>query len=240
MNLKKKLRTNFPLLFSCLKSIYHFIRHSIERSYFGPLMNSFFWRFWQPSVLTSDGFDIHSSGYPHRATLISLLGEIDHKDSLLDIGCGFGANIININKTFPHLQITGLDINPKMLAQLGLFIEDNKLQNIRLQRHNLNNLLPFADNSFDIIIADAVLMFIPNNKIDFVLSELVRVSKNAIIIHDFSCRKIRGSKYLGGRWVHNYFERLTKFSAHTALDERHTEFSGPTWSKFGKFVIVKI
>ncbi len=239
MNLKNVMRSNFPTVFSMLKSIYHFTRHLIEKSYVGPTINSLFWRFWRPSVLVSDGFDIQSSDYPHRATLVSLLKELPVAESLLDVGCGFGANIININRLLPKLNIVGLDINPRMLEQLKSFITQNSLKNIRVQKHNLISRLPFDDNSVDIIIADAVLMFIPNSKIDFVLSEFVRVSKQAIIIHDFCDKKALKSSYCGGRWVHNYFERLAKISDGANISERRTQFTGPTWSKFGAFIIIK-
>lgn len=239
MNFKNLVRSKLPTLFSMLKVVYHFTRRLIEKSYVGPMVNSFFWRFWRPSVLVSDGFNIQSSDYPHRTTLVSLLNEIPCAKSLLDVGCGFGANIININSSLPELNIVGLDINPRMLEQLKLFIRQNRLKNIKVQKHNLIFRLPFDDNSVDVIIADAVLMFIPNSKIDFVLSEFVRVSKKAIIIHDFCDRKASESSYCGGRWVHNYFKRLARISDNITINERQTEFAGTTWSRFGKFIIIK-
>ena len=49
--------------------------------------------------------------HPHRQRIIEIIRKYPVK-SVLEIGCGAGANLYNIKKAFPEIKIAGCDINP--------------------------------------------------------------------------------------------------------------------------------
>jgi SAM-dependent methyltransferase len=90
-------------------------------------------------------------------------------ESLLEVGCGDG-RIVNRLKG-KYEEICGLDISNKALD----YVETPKVQG------TLENL-PFADNSFDIVICCEVLEHLPYSVYKKAVKEMERVSKKYILI----------------------------------------------------------
>jgi ubiquinone/menaquinone biosynthesis C-methylase UbiE len=53
---------------------------------------------------------------PTREYVLEELGEVSKgRDSLLDLGCGPGELLHEVNRNYPRLKLTGMDYSPKML-----------------------------------------------------------------------------------------------------------------------------
>ncbi len=70
-------------------------------------------------------------------------------DAILDIGTADGLMLSRIKEEFPHTKCIGLEYSQELIDQ-------NADKNIEIVRGDAQNL-PFSDNSFDIVIATAII-----------------------------------------------------------------------------------
>jgi ubiquinone/menaquinone biosynthesis C-methylase UbiE len=102
------------------------------------------------------------------------------KMKLLDVACGTSRTIYQINKIFPKLNITAIDLSPYYLEySKGLFKNKN---NITFVNANAEEI-PFENESFDIITCTYLFHELPRNTRLKVLSEIYRVlNKNGLLV----------------------------------------------------------
>ena len=98
------------------------------------------------------------------ATLVELL----HHDtiypdgcSVLEAGCGVGAQTVTLARQSPRARFTSVDISEDSLAQARGAVEDAGFANVTFQHADIFNL-PFADSSFDHVFICFVLEHLPN------------------------------------------------------------------------------
>lgn len=164
----------------------------------------------------------HSSGLGQitegleRNLLLELAGPVEGK-SVLDLGCGDGRLLSDLQKRGALAQ--GIDADPEMVAQArasnpALDIQEGDAAN-----------LPYADGSFDLVIANTLLCLVANRAKTlfeaarvlkpggrFVIGELGRYSLWAAI------RRVKG-------WLGSGLWRNSRFSSSTAL-RRELERAG--------------
>jgi arsenite methyltransferase len=103
------------------------------------------------------------------------LGPIDEGETVLDIGCGGGFDLI-----FAAIMVgskgnvTGIDVTPEMLELSKKNLQEASIENVTLRQTNAEEL-PFPDNNFDVIISNGVFNLIPEKAKAF--SEVFRVLK---------------------------------------------------------------
>lgn len=123
-----------------------------------------------------------------------LLGDVEGLD-VLDVGCGDGALMTRLSRT--GARVTGVDPDPAMLAAARQRAEALAIP-FALHR-GAAEALPFADCSFDRVVAVAVLCFIETP--DLAIAEMARVLRpgGAIILGELgrwniwaSVRRIKG------------------------------------------------
>ncbi|WP_445488985.1 class I SAM-dependent methyltransferase [Niallia sp. 03133] len=96
---------------------------------------------------------------------------------ILDAGCGTGQTSAYIKKNYP-CHVTSIDYHPTMIKRAMSRFKKEQLS-ISLFQGSLEKL-PFADNSFDIILVESVLIFTNWKKS---LSELKRVLRpNGVLL----------------------------------------------------------
>ena len=115
-------------------------------------------RFWQPVVPTMQ---------KHFALLPS--------SSVLDVGCAKGFMLHDLSKLIPGITVRGIDISDYAIANA---IEDMK-QNIQVGDAKC---LPFADDSFDVLISITTLHNLDRNGCVQALREIERVSRGKSFI----------------------------------------------------------
>jgi ubiquinone biosynthesis O-methyltransferase len=103
-----------------------------------------------------------------EALIIGLIGPI-RSERVLDVGCGDG--MLSVRLAREGADVTGLDSDPRMLAAA----RDRASRSRAVVAYVEGNAtsLPFADDSFDVVVAVTVLCFVPDA--GRALSEMARV-----------------------------------------------------------------
>jgi len=132
--------------------------------------------FWRH--VSSNYYTKNTSQAKDRRGLIAQLVGLNKVESLLEIGCNSGGNL---------LAIADRSANPKNIV--GIDISEDAIRYGREVEKNLANLLVgsaydldrFADKSFDLVFSCTCLIHIPSSKIPDILKEMIRIAKKYVI-----------------------------------------------------------
>lgn len=110
-----------------------------------------------------------------RSGLKYFINSSGKKIRVLDIGAGSSDNLISLKKDFPKLYILSIDKNLRALTS-----SKNSLQKINSDAF----ILPFKDDSCDLIHVSLFLHHFTEIQINVLLKEFLRISTRGIIIND--------------------------------------------------------
>jgi arsenite methyltransferase len=103
------------------------------------------------------------------------LGRLEPGERVLDLGSGAGTDsLVAAQMVGPEGHVTGIDMTPEMLAKARAGAEEMGAKNVDFIESEAEQL-PFADESFDVVISNGVIDLIPDK--DAVFGELFRVLK---------------------------------------------------------------
>ncbi|MHC5250600.1 class I SAM-dependent methyltransferase [Enterococcus sp. LJL90] len=114
-------------------------------------------------------------------------GKFSSKVKVLDVACNMCTTSIELARSF-HCHITALDLEKKNLEKAKININNNNVEKyIDLIQGNALKL-PFEDNSFDIVINEAMLTMLNNKAKEKALKEYYRVLKpgGKLLTHDIT------------------------------------------------------
>ncbi|HEX5582281.1 MAG TPA: methyltransferase domain-containing protein [Gaiella sp.] len=101
------------------------------------------------------------------------LGRLDPGERVLDLGSGAGTDsLIAAQMVGERGRVTGIDMTAEMVAKARAAAAEAGLANVEFVAGEAESL-PFADESFDIVISNGVIDLIPDK--DAVYAELQRV-----------------------------------------------------------------
>jgi len=112
---------------------------------------------------------------PVARALIETYGLKDGS-SVLDVGCGKGFLLYEMQKILPGLKVAGFDISRHGLA--------NSHEQVRpyLFNHRAQDAYPYGDDSFDLVISLGTLHNLRLYELDAALKEIERVGKNKFVM----------------------------------------------------------
>jgi ubiquinone/menaquinone biosynthesis C-methylase UbiE len=107
--------------------------------------------------------------------------------SVLDVGCGVGTTAITIAQRF-GADVTAVDIEPLMLERAQKAVEEAGVHDRVDVRQGDILSLEFQDDSFDVVIAEAVTMFVDRAR---AARELIRVCRRGgrVLATEFMWRR---------------------------------------------------
>ena len=130
--------------------------------------------------------------------------------------CEFGCNVGNNLTGFPSsVEVTGVDLNKHAIEKASKIYPSFNFKQSDI------SFTPFDDSSSDLVFTRGVLIHIPDESLDSVLTEMLRVSKKWIFNLEYfgddgkMINWKRGDDLL---WYRNMHERWSKFDVEILSD----------------------
>lgn len=183
---------------------------------------------------------LHSTDHPHREQIVTEISSCFPFDSVLEIGCNSGPNLLLLSQKYPNVSFNGVDINAVAIAAGAQYIKENNIKNISLLTGKADVLSFFDDKSVDVVFTDAMLMFIGKDKIIRVINEIGRIARKAIILNEYHSKTPLENNYDGGRWVYNYEKLIQECFPKAIINLQKSTFIGDAWDTYGTLITVKL
>lgn len=120
------------------------------------------------------GITKHNGGFAATNELLSLC-HIDKAHEVLEVGCGIGVGPTYIAKQY-GCHVVGIDISPQMIDwSRQRACEERVEDKVDFQIADVLDL-PFAANSFDVVVCESVLAFVLDKR--RAIQECIRVTKS--------------------------------------------------------------
>ena len=174
-----------------------------------------------------------SVDHPHRKMILTALKALSPVKSVLELGCSVGPNLKAIHREFPDVTLSGLEPNKDAVEQAKNYVPEAVVQ-----EGDMRDLLPL--NMFDVVLADASLMYITPEEIHDVMNRIAVTARRAVVIVErYSPSKL--GEVCGGVWGRDY-ETLLKERGYSVTKTPITEElwpGSPNWAKYG-FIFVAV
>ena len=206
--------------------------------YIGKYIDKFIWRF-RHLILANweDGYlDEQSLEHPHRELIINTIGTRLEVKTILELGTGSGINLVNLSKHFPNISYSGIDINKRAIDRGLEYLKDKDIFNIDLIRGNIANIKQMKTRSVDIILTDAVLMYLNPEDVKEILKEMLRISRLGFIL----CEQMSAGGIYVDHWRHDYKAILKNLAGikKVSIKKISDEYWDGDWIKFGYIIDV--
>lgn len=177
--------------------------------------------------------------HPHRILILREMLRFVFK-SVFEIGCGAGVNLANIYNVFRGVEVGGTDVNPDAIALAKKMVPYAK----DLEIGTTDDIF-FSDKSIDLIIADAVLLYVDRKKIHKTIKELARVVRNGVVFCEPYDPRWWKRIWVGNKekmYLHNYPKLLEKYGFYdvkvTKIEKQFWDDS--LWYTYGYIISAKI
>lgn len=173
-----------------------------------------------------------SKSHPHRNLILNALTTFEFT-SLGEVGCNAGPNLSRIATAYPSANLKGIDVSPLAIEAakqyLGTYSNLEVASALRL---------PWDTQSIDILLYDAVLMYVDPENIKTAMDELARVTRKGVILVE---RYSKEDALVGHVWGRDYKTLLEERGFHVQ-EIAITKESWPTslnWQKHGRTYVAR-
>ena len=194
--------------------------------------------YWQNRKIDWKTSYLDTWNHPHRTLVSAVLRTIPFY-SLWEVGCGPGANLVRIVKDMPGKQVGGSDINADAIE-----LAKKTFSGGMFHVEPVDNLM-MSDNSIDVVLSDATLIYYSPLRIKKALREMKRVGRTHLVfceLHDTSWWKRWSYRFKRGYNVYNYKKLLEEMGCYDIqMFKIPKEFwEGTPWEEFGYIIKCKL
>jgi ubiquinone/menaquinone biosynthesis C-methylase UbiE len=200
--------------------------------------------FWRLRFLLNknslDSTEIDTSlDHAHRQEIINEFNKFSCIKNVLEIGSSWGPNLLLLNRYYPEVKFTGIDISRQRINLGNEYISANNIENIKLRYMDMTSLAEFRDNEFDLVISDAALIYIDNKHINSIAHELNRITTKGLIMVEFDddSEDSFGCVY-EATWIRDYKAVFSKYSDKIEKKCISGKIWPGKWSVHGKIITV--
>lgn len=176
--------------------------------------------------------------HPHRSLIVNVLKTFPWY-SLWEVGCGPGANLVKIVQEIKGRQLGGSDINKDAIE-----LAQKTFLGGHFNNESADDLL-MSDNSVDVVLSDATLIYYGPLKVKKALKEMIRISRGHIVLCELhSSNPIERwiYRFKRGYNVHDYRKLLEEMGCYDIqMAKIPKEFwPGTPWEEYGYIIKAKI
>ena len=175
--------------------------------------------------------------HPHRAFQLDAIKTLYPFKSVLDVGCASGGAIAVIKDRFnlKDVNLAGVDVSERAIAWAKDYQPD-----IDFQVSDVS-WLPFSNDSFDVVLTDACLIYVNPQKIRQAIKELSRVSKMGIVLLEWHDEESIDGVSKDGHWARNYTKLLEELGYKVTTRKITEEVwpDAPSWAMHGMVYIAQ-
>lgn len=155
---------------------------------------------WEQAYMTPD--------HPHRFLIINKLRDFKFFKTVLEVGCGAGANLYRIKTVFPWVDIGGIDWNKDAIETAKKYLPRVSI----LQVGEATDIY-LSHKGTDILLSDMCFIYLDRKNFRKAIKEAKRVAKVGVIFCEFHhsswlMRKLL--KWTTGYNVYDYKKELKK------------------------------
>lgn len=205
----------------------------LERGVPGIRLQEWAWRYrhWYRAHWAERYLDTLS--HPHRDQIVAAVTALAPA-SVLEIGCASGANLARLRQQLPEARLLGLDINrPALRVARRYFTGDPDMTLIEGRADQLEQL-----PEVDVVLFDAILMFIAPDRIRTVLSESLRLAGKGLVLNEYHLEGHADGVFAGGRWVYDLIALIREAAPDVQVQIQPSDFRGGLWDEYGALITV--
>lgn len=221
----------------CLVSGLRRFQGWVERRSCRLAIGSLIWRLrhlWQRSW--ADAY-VGSAGHPHRDQIVDRILAFGTVDSVLEVGCATGANLVRLHERSPAVRLYGIDISLAAI-RAGRRVSQSQGKEVRMLVGSGESLRDLPARSVDVVFSDAVLMFLPPATVERTLRGMLHLCRKGLILNEY-CQIGRASRFEDGRWIHDYPAVIHAISPTVKVAVGPSAFTGGLWSTVGALIEVR-
>ena len=211
---------HWPALYHCVSKIYWtFQGYHLAELLLGTKARE---RQWMSRSIAEGYWNNRDSASKHF--LAERIAAFSPVHSILEVGCASGPNLYVLAKKFPQAQIVGIDINQEAIQYGNVQFAKEGIPNVRLLVGKADNLGEFQDRAFDVVLTNALLIYIGPDKIKNVIQGMIRIANQAIVLMELHFFEPNAKDpfglgiYHSGNWVRDYAALLKQFVAEEQID----------------------
>ncbi len=185
--------------------------------------------------------------HPHRPWLAGQVRALGDLMSVLEIGCGSGANVAALARMLPRATVTGVDVNDQAVTSGNRRLMAEDIHNAKLLAGSALDLRVFHDREFDVVLTDATLLYVGPDQIRRVIAEMARIARCALFVLELHRPELQGNRGRSGihtrdGWCRNYealFHELFPSAATEVTKVPDAAWSTGRWPMYGYGVCVR-
>lgn len=143
-------------------------------------------RYWKNRKIRWDeafGSGKEALEHPHRKLIVDIVKKLN-VGSVMEIGCGGGANLIRLKRDIPHLEVGGCDVSEQAIEAAKKALPGS---GHILDTRDATELF-FSDKSVDAALSDMALIYLGPSQVRKALRELKRTTRKFILLVEFHHR----------------------------------------------------
>lgn len=121
------------------------------------------WGYWENPAQADGSVADFQIAAERLSQKVYAAGGVKNGYRLLDAGCGFGGTTACLNDNFNNMQLVGLNIDPRQLDRARQEVKPRESNQIEFVEGNACQL-PFADASFDVVLAVECIFHFPSRE----------------------------------------------------------------------------
>ena len=216
------------------------LQERLERGAVGSRIQHLLWAFRH--LYKKDYADsfLKTSVHPHRRQIVDAVASFAGVGSVLEIGCSSGPNLVCIRERIPEIRYTGIDINAVVVRKAKEYFNEKENDRFRFMVGRADDLSMIESGSIDVVLSDAVLMFVAPDDMAGAIAEMCRVARRGLVLNEYHLPGVQRGRFDGGRWVYDLVALIRKSLPDAGIETEKSTFEGGAWSQYGTLITVRI